>query len=54
MDRYNNEKGIQAELALESQGAASTRNLSSEALDALKSLELNVITRQGGPAYSGH
>ena len=54
MDRYNNEKGIQAELALESQGTASTGNLSGKALDALKNQELKVINKEGGPVYSGH
>jgi hypothetical protein len=54
MDRYNNGKGIQAEVVLESQGKASTGNLVDRALEALKNGELNVINKMGGPVYPGH
>ena len=54
MDRYNNGKGIQAELVLESQGTPSTGNLVDRALEALKNGELNVVSKKGGPVYPGH
>lgn len=54
MDRYNNGKGIQAELALESQGKASTGNLVDRALESLKNEELDVIRKKGGPVHPGH
>jgi hypothetical protein len=54
MDRYNNGKGIQAELVLESQGKSSRGNLVDRAFEALKNGELNVINKVGGPVYPGH